>query len=185
MKKIIFLNGPPGSGKDTIAEILIHNCNGINLKYAQPLRDVTSAFFAIKEHDIDELKNKPIDKNKSNYRIRDFMIDVSEKVIKPNMGQNWFADKLLSRIKTRYYDEKLIIISDLGFLKELEIVYNGLKSFYEFELWQIHRQGKDFSRDSRSFVIHSEIQTKIINNDYSLTTLKNMILDAIGNYNDS
>lgn len=179
LKKIILLNGPPGSGKDAIAEILVHNCNGINLKYAQPLRNIVTSFFNINERELDDLKNKPIDKNKSNYRFRDFMIDVSENVIKPNLGQDWFAEKLVSRIKSKFYDEKLVVISDLGFLKELEVLYNGLKSFYEFELWQIYRSGKDFSKDSRKYVIHPNIKTRIINNDYSLMTLKNMILDIV------
>lgn len=179
MKKIILLNGPPGSGKDAIAEILVHNCNGINLKYAQPLRNITTSFFNINERELDDLKNKPIDENKSNYRFRDFMIDVSENVIKPNLGQDWFAEKLVSRIKSKFYDEKLVVISDMGFLKELEVLYNGLKSFYEFELWQIYRPGKDFSKDSREYVIHPNIKTRIINNDYSLMTLKNIILDVV------
>lgn len=178
MKRIIFLNGPPGSGKDTIANILVCNFNGINLKYAQPLRDITTSFFNIKDYEIDLVKNNPIDARKSNYRIRDFMIDISETIIKPNLGQDCFANKLVSKIKSKYYGAKLIVVSDLGFVRELEVVYDSLKEFYEIELWQICRQGKDFSKDSRRFVTHPDIKTKIINNDYSLDTLKSMVLDT-------
>ena len=179
MKKIIFLNGPPSCGKDTIANYMVHNYNAVNLKYAQPLRDITCALFGIKDSQIDARKNKPIDELKSGYRIRDFMIDVSEQIIKPNLDQDWFANNLLSKIKTKYYDERLLVISDLGFERECDIVYNSLKTYYTFELWKISRNGTDFSNDSRVYVYHPEIKTRLIVNDFSIETLQKMISEIL------
>lgn len=173
------LNGPPSCGKDTIANFMVHNHNAINLKYAQPLRDITCALFGLKDNQIDHRKNKPIDELKSTYRIRDFMIDVSEQIIKPNLDQDWFANNLLSKIKTKYYDEKLIVISDLGFERECDIVYNSLKTYYNFELWRISRSGTDFSKDSRVYVYHPDIKTRLITNDYSIDTLQKMISEIL------
>jgi dephospho-CoA kinase len=170
MKKIILLNGPPGVGKDTIANILIEKYGGVNLKFTQPLRDSVCAIFGILDSELDFRKNRPIDPAKSNYRIRDAMIDIAEIVIKPNVSKDWFANILLNKIN----DQDLIIISDLGFIRELEVIYASLKDTYEFELWKIYRTGKDFARDSRNYV-EFPIKTRNISNMGDLQALQELI----------
>lgn len=174
MKKIILLNGPPGVGKDTIANILIEKYGGVNLKFTQPLRDSVCAIFGILDSELDFRKNKPIDSSKSNYRIRDAMIDIAETVIKPNVSKDWFGNTLLNKIKVNHSEQDLIIISDLGFIRELEVVYASLKDTYEFELWKIYRTGKDFTRDSRTY-IEFPIKTRNISNMGDLQALQVLI----------
>lgn len=174
MNKIIFLNGPPGSGKDTIANILIEKYNGVNLKYTYPIRNAVCSLFNISESELDTKKNQAIDIKKSSYRIRDVMIAIGEDIIKPNISKDWFAEQLLNSIQTQYQDRKLIVISDLGFIRELEVVYSNLKDTYDFELWKIYRTGKDFSRDSRRYIDYP-IKTRNISNFYSLDVLKELI----------
>lgn len=178
MKKIICLNGPPSSGKDTIANILTYRYGAINLKLAQPLRDVVSAVFNITDHIIDKVKNNPINIKQSNYRIRDFMIDVSELIIKPKLDENWFSNTLCNRIKSKYINEEIIAISDIGFYKELDVIYNTFKDSHDIELWKIYRTGKDFSTDSRTYFEYP-IKTVLINNFYTLDVLANEVLKNI------
>jgi hypothetical protein len=107
------------------------------------------------------------------------MIDVSEQIIKPNLDKDWFANNLLSKIKTKYYDERLIVISDLGFDRECDVVYDNLKTYYDFELWKISRSGTDFTNDSRTYVYHPDIKTRQIINEFSLETLQKIISEIV------
>ena len=116
MKKIIFLNGPPSCGKDTIANLLIEKYNGVNLKFAQPIRNAVCGLFNIKDENLDNVKNNTIPNTR--YRIRDVMIDIGENIIKSKLSRDWFGDTLLNTIKNEYNDIKLIVISDLGFIRE-------------------------------------------------------------------
>lgn len=174
MKSIILLNGPPGSGKDTIARILLEKYNGINLKYSQPIRNATCAMFGILDSELDFRKNQPIDIQKSNYRIRDFMISIGEDIIKPKLSKDWFAEQLLNSIQTTHSNQDLIIVSDLGFIRELEVVYLSLKDTYDFELWKIYRPGKDFSSDSRTYIEYP-MRTRTISNFGSMEALRELV----------
>lgn len=174
MKKIILLNGPPGSGKDTIANILVEKYQGVNLKFTTPIRNAVCALFDISDSELDIQKNRAIDIKKSNYRIRDVMISIGEEIIKPNLSKDWFGERLVSLIQNKYSDQDLIIVSDLGFIRELEVLYLNLKDTYEFELWKIYRTGKDFSKDSRSYIEYP-IKTRSISNFGSLEALQKLI----------
>ena len=84
MKKIIFLNGPPSCGKDTIANLLIEKYNGVNLKFAQPIRNAVCGLFDIEDSMLDKVKNNKIEN--TSYRIRDAMIDIGENIIKSKIS---------------------------------------------------------------------------------------------------
>lgn len=164
MKKIICLNGPPSSGKDTIANILSLEYNALNVKIAQPLRDMVKLVFNVSEDDIDKVKNLPINPGESDYRIRDFMIDISEIIIKPKIDRHYFINTLCHKIDKQYAGEKLIIISDLGFPFEIKMINKAFSQTHDVQLWNIFRDGYDFTKDSRNYVSFSGTTQKIKNN---------------------
>lgn len=168
MKKLILLNGPPGCGKDAIANILTENHNGLNLKFAQPLRSAVCELLNIKDENLEE--NKLI-----NPSIRTLMINIGENVVKPVLGKDWFAKLLVEKIKTDYVNHKLIVISDIGFIQEINIIYENLKDLYKIQLWKIYRSGKNFDIDSRDYLNHSDIKTCDISNNGDINTLKYLV----------
>lgn len=174
MKKIICLNGPPSSGKDTIANILSLEYNALNVKIAQPLRDMVKLVFNVSDHDIDKVKNLPLNPENSDYRIRDFMIDVSETIIKPKIDKHYFINTLCHKIDKKYANEKLIIISDLGFPFEIEMINESFFRTHEVQLWKIFRDGYDFTKDSREYVSFSG-NTKKIQNSGTIKDLKKLV----------
>lgn len=173
MKKIIFLNGPPGCGKDTIANLLVEKYNGVNLKFAQPVRNAVCGLFDISDDELDNIKNNHIDN--SYYRIRDAMIDISENIIKPKISRDWFGIALLNTIKKYYTNVDLIVVSDLGFIREFEVIYKDLKDLYDIELWKIYRPNTSFLNDSRSYIEYPKIKTRNISNNGDINSLKSLV----------
>lgn len=173
MKKIIFLNGPPGCGKDTIANLLVEKYNGVNLKFAQPVRNAVCGLFDISDDELDNIKNNHIDN--SYYRIRDVMIDISENIIKPKISRDWFGIALLNTIKKYHTNVDLIVISDLGFIREFEVIYKDLKDSYNIELWKIYRPNTSFLNDSRNYIEYPKIKTRNISNNGDINSLKSLV----------
>lgn len=175
MKKIIFLNGPPGCGKDTIANLLVEKYNGVNLKFAQPLRNAICGLFDISDDELDIVKNNHIDN--SYYRIRDVMIDIGENIIKSKISRDWFGTALLNNIKKYHANVDLIVVSDLGFIREFEVIYTDLKNLYDIELWKIYRPNTSFLNDSRNYIEYPKIKTRNISNNGDINSLKSLIFE--------
>ena len=175
MKKIIFLNGPPSCGKDTIANLLIEKYNGVNLKFAQPIRNSVCGLFDIEDSMLDKVKNNKIEN--TSYRIRDAMIDIGENIIKSKISRDWFGITLLNTIKKYHTNVDLIVISDLGFIREFEVIYNDLKDLYDIELWKIYRPNTSFLNDSRNYIEYPKIKTRNISNNGDINSLKSLVFE--------
>lgn len=175
MKKIIFLNGPPSCGKDTIANLLIEKYNGVNLKFAQPIRNAVCGLFDIEDSMLDKVKNNKIEN--TSYRIRDAMIDIGENIIKSKISRDWFGITLLNTIKKYHTNVDLIVVSDLGFIREFEVIYNDLKDSYNIELWKIYRPNTSFLNDSRNYIEYPKIKTRNISNNGDINSLKSLVFE--------
>jgi hypothetical protein len=158
-QKLVFvLNGPARSGKDLVADILIdimpERRVGI-VKFAQPLRDAVTAVFGVNDEGIDDFKIRNLQKGNGRFTGRDFMIALSETIIKPHLGMEWFGLAAAKRIIASPAD--VFAISDCGFPDELRahIVYRGendSENEYAYIGWQISRPGHSFNGDSRNWV---------------------------------
>lgn len=163
MSKIILLNGPPFSGKDTAAK---HIRTFAQVGYYRPLLDrmsmpIKKAFAGYVGAPItqdgevtgwEEQKDVPSAMlNGKSYR--QWQIDFSEKFIKPLYGEDAFARLMVERIDQRFRRgiANLMVIPDLGFQVEVQKIYDAFPQ-ENILLIRCYRQGFDFSGDSRNYV---------------------------------
>jgi hypothetical protein len=194
---IVVLNGPPGSGKDTIGEALHKAAVEIGMytwlksfkhflyKEAYKLvhkKDLEyDQFLHLCQHRL--LKNLPMDLL---YGLspRQFLIHVSEKIIKPTYGSDFFGHKAKKSIeKIKVEQEKLFIFTDGGFESEI----NVLSSLPDEQILVVHiyRTGCDFSGDSRDYVFpmqSEKVKLVTLKNNSSIEIAVNTLITEIGEF---
>lgn len=159
--KIILLNGPPRSGKDTaslaIEEFLdVSNLPVIHEKLAWPNK---AAFAAVWRARMDEDFNVEFyEEHKGEIvpeigvSFRQFQIDFSEAFMKPRYGQNIFAKLLVGRImRDRISDNQFVVVSDCGFQIEVDALIAS-QLFTDVLLIRCRREGCTYEGDSRQYV---------------------------------
>ena len=157
----VILNGPPGSGKDAIAnQIRVSGCSSfIRTHHAEIKEELFKQALAISgisrkewfdRYDDRELKEKPW-KRLGMLSQREFMIKLSENFTKPIFGKEFYgmlaADSHLSKIRMG----DLVIFSDGGFQEELEAMAKVVGSEQIFVV-RLHREGCSFDKDSRDYL---------------------------------
>lgn len=149
MKKVIILNGPSQSGKDTYGEILCSLFDAKHCQFKDELFDETERYFDLRKGFIKENYNsKDLIKlsDRGNRTIRECLIYVSEEVIKPKFGRDYFGKKAAENL-----EEGINVFTDGGFEEELNPIIDevGIENVIVFRL---HREGFTFEGDSRSYL---------------------------------
>lgn len=155
-KKVLLLNGPAGSGKDTIARILM------TMGYEQA--EFKNALFQIALSVSGVCPMKWIDRYENRntkeqpWKIlggisqREFLIKISEEWVKPLLGEEHFGHLAVKEVLELFskYDRD-VVFSDSGFQSEMEplIEQFGIDNVV---LVRLNRDGYDFSGDSRSYL---------------------------------
>lgn len=183
MKKLIILNAPPGAGKDTVADIIVNLgiCKD-KVSFKSPMFNVAKGILSsdefdgfINNYDDREYKESPHE-FLGGMTVREFMIWISESVMKPVFGDDVFGKRLAQSLGDGCY-----ICSDGGFASEIEpLIGNGV----EVTLIRLHRPGYTFEGDSRSYlscVCAREIDVDVIEGDIKRTTEK--VISAINSTN--
>ncbi|QXV81899.1 putative P-loop NTPase protein [Escherichia phage JulesPiccard] len=154
MAKIIILNGPAGIGKDTIGNALAadYNCNLVSFK--RPMFDIASSIlgalafskFITAYNDRDQ-KERP-QEFLGGKTCREFMIWISESVVKPLLGDRQFGKLMSEHIQMR--DEGFTFVcTDGGFPDEvIQLVEDG----HDVTLVRLFMDGKTFAGDSRDYI---------------------------------
>jgi len=199
--KIVLVNGPPRSGKDTVGAIIVKESPRIVrcCKFATELKDrvhaayrlfdkrtrkpiVTEALESVKDHP------QPFFLGKT---PREIYIAFSEVFMKPLHGKDIFGRLLLGRLQYELECEgglppekrtEVIVITDSGFRKEVEML-SAHFGVHNCRLIQVHRHGCDFSGDSRGYLDVSDIGMEVhevVNPEGDLSGLLTNLRPAIG-----
>lgn len=154
--KAILLNGPPGSGKDFLTK---HMCdryiNFVPMKFATPLYKTVQEAFSLSEAQWSNLysiaKEEPSDALMG-LSPREAMIWMSEDVMKPKFGQDYYGKlaALHLKILSDQNPHTVGVFSDSGFPLEASVVANYIGGD-NCLLVRLERDGCDFSGDSRTY----------------------------------
>lgn len=154
MAKIIILNAPPHAGKDTIGN-LVKDESPVPLRmlsFKQPMFEIALAMLGPKRYaDFLLAYNDRSQKEKPQAFLngkspRQFMIWISEDVIKPRFGNGYFG-KRFAEIAEQ--SDIPVICTDGGFPDEvIELIRAG----HEVKLCRLHRTGYTFENDSRDYI---------------------------------
>lgn len=181
-RPVIILNGPPGSGKDAIAQMLKVKCSYIHMEMKKRLHELAIAMSGISKYQWHqryrdrELKDTPWEllprhielghKSENDWRYmtqREYMIYVSEEVMKPAFGKTYFGEAALKELNKYKYQNFKFVFSDGGFPEELEVLSAAPE--YKIIIVHLYREGCDFSNDSRNYVEWPGVKiTKVYNN---------------------
>lgn len=200
--KLILLNGPPRSGKDTAASILydyIGNCEDSETfwlptkeKLSEPIK---RAFCGLLELDLEADGNLPEPYNTDKEKVipllgvsaRQWQIDFSEKFMKPLYGNDIFARLLWQSIDeceaTKDSDEEwFYIVSDCGFQIEVDTLLHNCAP-EDVLLIRLERAGCSFEDDSREYVTAtSPVARAAIHNNGTLKDLETAVIETFTNF---
>lgn len=148
----LVFNGPPGSGKDEACLFLKRNHGFHHLQFKDQLFIDTTEYFGVSlnwflaDYDNRELKEMPREEL-NGLSKRNALIHVSENVIKPNYGKDYFGVKTAEKV-----DAKLnYCFSDGGFVEEVIPLINRVGP-EKICIVQLYRTGCSFSSDSRNYI---------------------------------
>lgn len=150
--KILFLNGPPRAGKDTVGAAIRMRFPGVEVaKFAGELKDAVHRAFGLDvptDH-FETRKDQPCPEFHGQ-TPRAVYIAYSERFLKSLYGPGIFGKMLVQTLKgMEAAGVKLVAITDSGFREEAEEV---LREFPEAILVRLHRSGTSFMGDSRSYI---------------------------------
>lgn len=175
--KVILINGPPQSGKDTLRSVLYKHlsptCNCFSRDFKDGIFSVLQweALFRLTQPNLESYDYEYL---KNNYNLRQVLIDFSEKTIKPNFGQDVWAKVFCRVVENTHKVGSILrpksvgICADLGFKEELETVENYFGPENVLVI-SIYRDGKTFDGDSRHRITFGNSKNLVfINNDLNI-----------------
>jgi len=152
----VILNGPPGVGKDTLADMLSKH-GFAKQEFKAQLYKETAQLFNVDLHEFTrrathrDLKETTWDEldhiSASPLTPRQAMIHTSEHYIKPLKGEAYFGDAAAQACRDA--GESFVVFSDGGFSHEMPPIIDLFKNTIIFRL---RRPGFDFSNDSRNYL---------------------------------
>lgn len=154
----VVLNGPPGCGKDTIANLITRNGAFIKRQFKDALYEHTARYFEV---DLDKFIHYASDRDLKDSKSlaglggrtpREALIYVSESVYKPRHGKQYFGDveaRSVEELFGRMDGNANVIYPDGGFPDEVIRVGD---TFDGILIIRLHRDGFDFSNDSRDYI---------------------------------
>ena len=177
---VVLINGPINSGKDTLGELLAIELVrlGIDTKlsmFKEELYTMASKISSIPRDEFVRQASDRFDKEEPWYKLpqnsatglyftpRQWLIHVSENVLKPLVGKTVFGKSALQNTIDPFfetYKSGVVIMTDCGFTDEVDEVRKVYKEITEktiFEqkntiLVRITRPGTSFANDSRNWI---------------------------------
>ena len=179
---IIGFNGPPRSGKDTIALALSQQLAQTSHieSLSMPMRlagfGMLGRNYSTEEYQ--RIKDQEIE-GFGGLTFREWMIGFSEEFMKLKFGKDIWGKILRARIEIAGHPE-VLLIPDIGFIEETQVLIDwvGVENFL---LVRLSREGYDWGNDSRRYVNHPDPLVNVLNlqNDYSVDIAKNRVINTI------
>lgn len=148
-RPIIILNGPPNCGKDTLADALSDVAVKVEFKHA--LYKETAKYCKVDLSHFTNLATNRSTKEKYIHMLgctpRGALIHVSENIIKPQYGKQFFGKALARTISQRPW-ASAFVVSDGGFDEEIEPLHDVGKVL----IVRVLRDGCSFEGDSRKYL---------------------------------
>jgi hypothetical protein len=178
MTRIVFLNGPPRSGKDTAARLIMNAFHGVQrLGFADHLKRATHAAYGMFDIPFDHFEAVKDDPREEFFGLapRRAYIEHSETYMKPLHGPLVFGHLWLRDARQR--NASAICVPDSGFAPEAG---PGIEHFgaENCTLIRLHRPGHDFGNDSRSYV-ELPVRTFDIANDDDTGRLRARLMEVL------
>ena len=181
--RVILLNGPPRSGKDTAARTFCRSLGGMfaHDKLSLPIKRAFAGLMNVTVHDdlnvypYEDMKEQVIPVLGVSYR--QWQIDFAEKLMRPTYGRDVFIRLLMERLAPYRTIRSVtnVIVSDCGIQLEVDLLE---KSGFDVRVIQLHRDGCSYAGDSRGYVTSKRMT--IIHNDGKVHDLTAEIAAAIG-----
>jgi hypothetical protein len=183
--KVIAIQGPPRSGKDTAAHTMLGmlyaaNYDAQQYKAAAPLRQWAQMMTNQMYEMYDELKDTPVGGAWGDLTVRKLMIGLSERLLKPMCGLDIFGKLLWQsmehhdaiHIRTSALGGKPFvgIISDAGFPEEQAYIQSKVGAD-NYHILQLARSGCSFQHDSRSYFTLDPSPVERLDNSGTLSEL--------------
>lgn len=169
MFKIILLNGPKLSGKDTLADLIVERQDYTKMQFKGRLYEIGAMVAGMELDHYITLCTDRVTKDSPcegfNYLTpREHLIHVSENVIKPLLGDDYFGLYLAGKIRfcRNTTTSHGVVISDSGFEEEL-IPILKLTNYVggaEVHVVRLYKNGCTFEGDSRDYLpnnVHCDI----------------------------
>lgn len=162
---IVAFNGPPRSGKDTMARMLAEHMDSqgvylplIETSLSTPLRrlayQMVGREYIPETYEAFKLEVFPQFNNATG---RQLMIDVSERFLKPCYGESIMANMLLGELaEIGFPQDGIVLVRDSGFQCEVNPLIDavGPDNLY---VVRVDRAGCTFDGDSREWVTHTQM----------------------------
>lgn len=151
--KVVVMNGPPGSGKNTLADFIRGATQAVHMEFKRKLIEIALMVSGVSVSDWEYWfyhdKEQPHDAL-GGHSCRSFLIMVSEEMIRPHMGSAYFGLAAAEELKM-YLPGVGVVFSDSGFGDEFQCVVD-VAGAENVIVVQLHREGHDFSNDSRAYL---------------------------------
>ena len=153
MKKVVIFNGPPDSGKDEAARYCTQvirktGKSAWHKEFKTKLFELTFAVYGVSEETFFSMYTRELKEVPSpmfgGISPRQALIKVSEQMIKPVFGSDYFGICAAKDLKDGYS-----FFSDGGFVDE---VYPIIDTADEVVVVKIQREGRDYTGDSRGYL---------------------------------
>lgn len=165
MTKVLLLNGPARSGKDSLARFLVRGFSGtVRIGFADHLKRLAHVLcfgppgYDMDPNAFDAVKEVP-KLEFAGMSPRQFYIHVSERVCKPLFGEGYFGDRFVDA--ARASGAPLVVVPDSGFREEAERVVEAFGKD-DVLLVRLRREGCSFAGDSRDYITLADLGVAMV-----------------------
>lgn len=156
MTQIIVFNGPPDCGKDEAVSYLKRTFGVHSFSFKTELFALTQKLYCVTEAQWNSWytrQGKELPRPELNGKsCRQALIHVSEEVVKPSFGKEWFGKVEAHKLSQISSQGGLVAAcSDGGFNSEIEPLVEafGADNVHIVQIW---REGRTFTGDSRNWI---------------------------------